>query len=243
MRLQFFKRYTAEKSRPIPPCHSCRSRTIYPAELQPHILGPAVLREQQILYHDLRRIARCGGIFFADPVLRGRLPAMRIHGGAGAGVRRSAGKIPAVWSGSSALRPCGLAIRRCGQAVCRSEPGGHAVGRRPWRPFRLGGATRRLFGPAVLPCGQAVCRSEPGGHAVGRRPRRPFRLGAAWRLFGPAVLPCGQTFVGVNPADTPSADAPGGRSVWGAARRLFGPAVPPCGHGWQFCPAAGRLSA
>ena len=50
---------------------SGRSRTIYPAELQPHILGPAVLREQQILYHGLRRIARRGGIFFADPVLRG----------------------------------------------------------------------------------------------------------------------------------------------------------------------------
>ena len=69
---------------------SGRSRTIYPAELQPHILGPAVLREQQILYHGLRRIARRGGIFFADPVLGGRLPAMRIHGGAGAAVRPAA---------------------------------------------------------------------------------------------------------------------------------------------------------
>ncbi len=171
--------------------HSCRSRTIYPAELQPHILGPAVLREQQILYHDLRRIARCGGIFFADPVLRGRLPAMRIHGGAGAGVRRSAGKIPAVWSGSSALRPCGLAIRRCGQAVCRSEPGGHAVGRRPWRPFRLGGlpggclvrrfcpAARRFVGlnPADTPSAGA-----PGGRSVWGLPG-----GCLVRRFFPAT--------------------------------------------------------
>ena len=80
---------------------SGRSRTIYPAELQPHILGPAVLREQQILYHGLRRIARRGGIFFADPVLRGRLPAMHIHGGAGAGVRqRQRAPIQSAWRAS-----------------------------------------------------------------------------------------------------------------------------------------------
>ncbi len=163
----------------MPPRHSCRSRTIYPAELQPHILGPAVLREQQILYHDLRRIARRGGIFFADPVLRGAV-AGDAHSRRGRwGVRRSAGKIPAVWSGGFALRP----------DVCRCEPGGHAVGRRPWQPFRLGGCPAAVWsgGPAVRP--------------------------------GVAILPCGRTFVGVNPADTPSAGAPGGRSVWGAARR------------------------
>ena len=149
---RIFKRHTAKNQQTMPPRHSCRSRTIYPAELQPHILGPAVLREQQILYHDLRRIARRGGIFFADPVLRGRLPAMRIHGGAGAGVRRSAGKIPAVPSGGPAVRPW-VAVLPCGQTVCRCEPGGHAVSRRPPAAVPSGGAARRLFRRAVPPCG------------------------------------------------------------------------------------------
>ena len=151
----------AERSIPL---RGTRTFCEGPAELQPHILGPAVLREQQILYHDLRRIARRGGIFFADPVLRGRLPAMHIHSGAGAGGRRSAGKIPAVWSGSSALRPCGLAIRRCGQTFVgvnpADTPSAGAPGGRP-----VWGAARRLFSPAVLPCGHAVWRFDA---AVGR---------------------------------------------------------------------------
>lgn len=168
----------AERSIPL---RGTRTFCEGPAELQPHILGPAVLREQQILYHDLRRIARRGGIFFADPVLRGRLPAMRIHSGAGAGVRRSAGKIPAVWSGGPALRP----------DVCRSEPGGHAVSRRPLAAVPSGGlpggCSVGRSRPAAMGGGSAlrpdVCRCEPGGHAVGRRPWRPFRLGAARRPF------------------------------------------------------------
>ena len=139
----------AERSIPL---RGTRTFCEGPAELQPHILGPAVLREQQILYHDLRRIARRGGIFFADPVLRGRLPAMRIHGGAGAGVRRSAGKIPAVPSGGPAVRPW-VAVLPCGQTVCRCEPGGHAVSRRPPAAVPSGGAARRLFRRAVPPCG------------------------------------------------------------------------------------------
>ena len=142
----------AERSIPL---RGTRTFCEGPAELQPHILGPAVLREQQILYHDLRRIARRGGIFFADPVLRGRLPAMRIHGGAGAGVRRSAGKIPAVWSGSSALRPCGLAIRRCGRTFVGVNPAdtpsaGAPGGRSVW------GAARR---PCVRRCQMAPIQS------------------------------------------------------------------------------------
>ena len=150
---------------------------------------------------------------------------MHIHGGAGAGVRRSAGKIPAVWSGgpalrpwvavlpcgrtfvglnpadtpsagapggrsvwggcpaavwsgSSALRPCGLAIRRCGRTFVGVNPAdtpsaGAPGGRSVW-----GGYPAAVWsgGSALRP---DVCRSEPGGHAVGRRPWRPFRLGAA----------------------------------------------------------------
>ena len=163
---------------------------------------------------------------------------MRIHGGAGAGVRRSAGKIPAVWSGSSALRPCGLAIRRCGQTFVGVNPADTPSAGAPLAAVPSGGlpggCSVRRSRPAAMGGDSAlrpdVCRCEPGGHAVGRRPWRPFRLGgcpAAVQSGGPArrpwvaVLPCGQTFVGVNPADTPSAGAPGGRPAWGAARRLF----------------------
>ena len=158
----------AERSIPL---RGTRTFCEGPAELQPHILGPAVLREQQILYHGLRRIARRGGIFFADPVLRGRLPAMHIHGGAGG----ASGGAPARYRlFGPAVLPCGRTFVGLNPADTPSAgaPGGRSV----W------GATRRLFGPAVLPCGQTVCRCEPGGHAVSRRPRR---------LFSPAVPPCG----------------------------------------------------
>ena len=181
-RCRIFKRHTAKNQQSMPPRHSCRSRTIYPAELQPHILGPAVLREQQILYHDLRRIARRGGIFFADPVLRGRLPAMRIHGGAGAGVRRSVGKIPAVWSGGSALRPCGLAIRRCGRTFVGLNPAdtpsaGAPGGRSVWG--LPGGCLVRRFCPAAMGGSSAL---RPGLYS-GRRRR--------WRRW-PAQCPLPQ---------------------------------------------------
>ena len=119
----------AERSIPL---RGTRTFCEGPAELQPHILGPAVLREQQILYHDLRRIARRGGIFFADPVLRGRLPAMRIHGGAGAGVRRSAGKIPAVWSGGHGWRFCPAAGRFVGLNPADTPSAGAPGGRSVW---------------------------------------------------------------------------------------------------------------
>ena len=142
----------AERSIPL---RGTRTFCEGPAELQPHILGPAVLWEQQILYHDLRRIARRGGIFFADPVLRGRLPAMHIHGGAGAGVRRSAGKIPAVWSGGPALRPW-VAVLPCGQAFVGVNPADTPSAGAPWRPFRLGG----------LPGGCLVRRSRPAARRL-----------------------------------------------------------------------------
>ena len=36
-RSQIFKRYNAKKPETMPPCHRCRSPTLYPAELRPHI--------------------------------------------------------------------------------------------------------------------------------------------------------------------------------------------------------------
>ena len=138
----------AERSIPL---RGTRTFCEGPAELQPHILGPAVLREQQILYHGLRRIARRGGIFFADPVLRGAV-AGDAHSRRGRwGVRRSAGKIPAVWSGGPALRSW-VAILPCGQTFVGVKPADTSSadapgGRSVW------GAARRLFSPAVPPCG------------------------------------------------------------------------------------------
>ena len=185
----------AERSIPL---RGTRTFCEGPAELQPHILGPAVLREQQILYHGLRRIARRGGIFFADPVLRGRLPAMRIHGGAGAGVRRSAGKIPAVWSGGHGWRFCPVARLFVGVNPADTPSAGA-----PWRPFRLGGCPAAVpsGGPAlrpwvaVLPCGRTFVGVNPadtpsagapggrsvwglpGGRSGGVRGRRSSRCG------------------------------------------------------------------
>ena len=200
VRCQIFKRRIAKNDLPRRrvtvvgaersiPLRGTRTFCEGPAELQPHILGPAVLREQQILYHGLRRIARRGGIFFADPVLRGRLPAMRIHGGAGAGVRLSAGKIPAVWSGGPALRPW-VAVLPCGRTFVGVNPADTSSadapgGRSVW------GAARRLFGPAVPPCSQAFVGLNPADTPSAGAPWRPFRLGAARRLFSPAVPPCG----------------------------------------------------
>ena len=139
----------AERSIPL---RGTRTFCEGPAELQPHILGPAVLREQQILYHELRRIARRGGIFFADPVLRGDCRRCAFTAGpvlaSGWAPARYRLFGPAAMGSGSALRP----------DVCRSEPGGHAVGQRPWRPFRLGAAWR--------PC-------------VRRRQRAPIQ--SAWR--------------------------------------------------------------
>ena len=163
----------AERSIPL---RGTRTFCEGPAELQPHILGPAVLREQQILYHDLRRIARRGGIDAHSRRGRCWRPAER---------RQDTGCL---------VRRPWVAVLPCGRAVCRSEPGGHAVSRRPRRPFRLGGLpggpARRPW-VAVLPCGRTFVGVNPADTPSAGAPGGRSVWGATRRLFGPAVLPCG----------------------------------------------------
>ena len=173
----------AERSIPL---RGTRTFCEGPAELQPHILGPAVLREQQILYHDLRRIARRGGIFFADPVLRGDCRRCAFT----AGPVRASGGAPARYRlFRRAVPPCGHGWRFCpvarlfvGVNPADTPSAGAPGGRSVW-----GGATRQLFGPAVLPCGRTFVGVNPadtpsagasGGRSSGGvRGRRSSRRG------------------------------------------------------------------
>ena len=133
----------AERSIPL---RGTRTFCEGPAELQPHILGPAVLREQQILYHDLRRIARRGGIFFADPVLRGDCRRCAF----------TAGPVLASGGAPARYRLFGPAVPPCGRTFVGLNPADTPSAGAPRRPFRLGG----------LPGGCLVRRSRPAARRL-----------------------------------------------------------------------------